>query len=267
MRASVATTIHPTAIVDSKATLGENVSVGPYAIVEDNVEIGDGSSIGPHALVAHGTRMGRTCRVFHGASVGTIPQDLKFAGEETTLEIGENTIIREFCTLNRGTSAAGKTVVGKNCALLSYCHVAHDCMLGDNVIASNNLGLAGHVTVGNHVTFGGFVIYHQFGRIGDYVMVQSGCRLSKDIVPFALCGGNADEPRIVGINKIGLERRGFDDERRGRIKRAFKILFREGLRQDEALASLEQTFPRDADIAHLIDFVRNSQRGIVKMDV
>jgi len=261
----MATTIHPTAIVDPAAKLGVDVHIGPYAVIEANVEIGDRTSIGCHALVAWGTRMGSGCRVFHGASVGTIPQDLKFAGEETTLEIGDNTIIREFCTLNRGTKAAGKTVVGNGCALLSYCHVAHDCFVGNNVIASNNLALAGHVIVDNDVTFGGFVTVHQFSRIGAYAFIQSGSRIGKDIIPFALVGGDSDNPHIAGINKVGLERRGYDEARRTKIKRAYKTLFRQDLTIEQALPALAQQFPGDADIAAIVDFIKGSKRGIVRM--
>jgi UDP-N-acetylglucosamine acyltransferase len=261
----VAPSIHPTAIVDPAASLGGNVTVGPYAVIEGNVSIGDDSVIGSHALIAWGTRLGSACRVFYGASVGTIPQDLKFAGEETTLEIGNNVVIREFCSLNRGTKAAGKTVVGDNCVLLAYCHVAHDCVLGSGVIASNNMGLAGHVEVGNFVGLGAYALFHQFCHVGDHAFVQAGCRMGKDVVPFALCGGDPHDPRIVGINKVGLERRGFDEERRAKIKRAYRLLFRKGLTQEEALPALRETFPGDDDVAFLIDFVERSERGIVRM--
>jgi UDP-N-acetylglucosamine acyltransferase len=261
----VATSIHPTAIVDAKAKLGAHVTIAPYAIVEANVEIGDESSIGSHARIAWGTRMGRACRIFNGASVGTIPQDLKFAGEETTLEIGDNAIIREFCTLNRGTAAAGKTVVGNDCALLAYCHVAHDCVVGDGVIASNGLALAGHVTVGNYVTFGGFVTVHQFTKIGDHVFIQADSRILRDIVPFAMCGGDPGDPRIAGINKVGLERRDYDEKRRAKIKRAYRILFRQELTVESAIAELEKEFAGDTDISLLVDFVKTSGRGIIRM--
>jgi len=261
----VATTIHPTAIVDPEAQLGENVTIGPCAVIEDNVQIGDGTSIGSHALVAWGTRMGRNNRIFNSASVGTIPQDLKFAGEETTLEIGNSNIVREFCTLNRGTVAAGKTVIGSNCALLAYCHVAHDCVVGDNVIASNCLALAGHATIGNYVTIGGVVAIHQFCKIGDHAFIQSGTRVLRDIIPFAMCGGDMSKPTIAGINKVGLERNGFDDKRRLKIKRAYKILFRQEHTIENALIELEKEFAGDNDISLLVDFVKNSERGIIRM--
>ncbi len=257
--------IHPTAVVHPKASLGVNVTVGPYAVIEDNVVIGDATSIGSHAVIAWGTRMGRSCRIFNGASVGTIPQDLKFAGEETTLEMGDNVIVREFCTLNRGTKAAGKTVVGSNCALLAYCHVAHDCILGEGVVASNGLALAGHVEVGDYVTFGGFVTVHQFSRIGCHAFIQANSRILKDVVPFAMCGGDPGDPRIAGINKVGLERRGFDEERRSGLKRAYKLLFRQGLTVEQALPALHEQFGDNPDVRLLADFVAASQRGILRM--
>jgi UDP-N-acetylglucosamine acyltransferase len=260
----VAVLIHPTAIVDPAAKLGVDVKIGPYAVIEANVEIGDRSSIGSHTVIAWGTRMGTGCRVFNGASVGTIPQDLKYAGEETTMEIGDNTIIREFCTLNRGTAAAGKTVVGSNCALLAYSHVAHDCIVGNNVIASNNLALAGHVTVGDYVTFGGFVSVHQFCRIGDYSFIQSGCRILKDVIPFVICGGETDNPHLAGINKVGLERRGYSEDRRTAIKKAFKTIFTSGLTVEQALTALSGQGSGDLDVEALIRFIRTSERGFLR---
>jgi UDP-N-acetylglucosamine acyltransferase len=261
----VATLIHPSAVVDKKAQLGENVSIGPFSIIEDNVIIGDGCTIGPHALVAWGTRMGRSCRIFNGAVVGTIPQDLKFRGEESTLELGDNVVVREFCTLNRGTAAAGKTVIGSGCVLLSYCHVGHDCILGEGIVASNNLGLAGHVVVGNNVGFGGYVLVHQFVRIGDHAFFAAATRIGRDVVPFAMCSG-VEDARIVGINTVGLERRGFDEERRRKIKRAYRTLFREGLTVQDALIALAEGFPGDADVSAIIDFVKGSERGILRME-
>jgi UDP-N-acetylglucosamine acyltransferase len=257
--------IHPTAIIDPAAKLGVDVVVGPYAVIEANVEIGDRTAIGSHAMVAWGTRMGAGCRIFNSASVGTIPQDLKFAGEETTLEIGDNTMIREFCTINRGTVAAGKTVIGSNCTLLAYCHVAHDCLVGNNVVASNSMTLAGHVTVGNDVTFGGFVGVHQFCRIGDFAFIQSYTRVLRDVITFAMCGGDPAKPRIAGINKVGLERRGYDEARRTKIKRAYKILFRQNLTIEQALPVLSEQFPCDEDIAAILSFIRGSRHGIIRM--
>jgi UDP-N-acetylglucosamine acyltransferase len=262
----VGVNIHPTAIVDSAAKLGTDVAIGPYSVVEANVEIGDRTVIGCHTVVAWGTRMGAGCRIFNGVSVGTIPQDLKYAGEETTMEIGNNTIIREFSTLNRGTIAAGKTVVGNNCALLAYSHIAHDCIVGNNVIASNNLTLAGHVTVCDYVTFGGYVAIHQFCRVGEFAFIQSGCRVLRDVLPFAICGGDTDNPHLAGINKVGLERRGYDEERRTKIKRIMKKLFSGELSVAQTLPALLEQYPGDSDVMAIVEFVKTSQRGIYRLD-
>jgi UDP-N-acetylglucosamine acyltransferase len=254
--------IHPTALIHPKAFIGDNVGIGPYTIIEDDVEIGGDCEIGPHVLVASGTRVGKGCRIFKGASIGTVPQDLKFGGEKTFLFIGENTTIREFCTMNRGTKATGKTVVGANCLLMAYTHVAHDCRLGNNVVMTNSSQLAGHVHIGNNVRIAGVASIVQFLSVGDYSFVGAYSLVVKDIVPFSMV---APKPlRIVGINKVGLERSGFDEERRRQIRRAYKILFRSGLTKDEALTTLETDFPGNGDIASLAAFVRAS-KGLVRM--
>jgi UDP-N-acetylglucosamine acyltransferase len=258
--------IHPAAIVDPRARLGRDVSIGPYAVVGEDVEIGDETTIASHAVVESGTRMGARCRIYSGACIGGDPQDLKFAGEKTYLHIGDDTIIREFCTLNRGTAESGKTVVGSNCALLAYVHIAHDCILGDHVIISNNLAMAGHVKVGNYVGIGGVVAIHQFCRIGDYAFIQAGTRILKDVVPYAIIGGDSSYPRVMGINKVGLERRGFDSERRMRIKRALKILFRQGLTVEDAMDKIREECGEDPDAMRLIDFIGDAQRGLIRME-
>lgn len=255
--------VHPTAIVADGATIGADVVVGPYAVIEDNVSIGDGADIGPHVQIAWGTRLGKRCRVFHGATVGTIPQDLKFAGEETLCRIGDDTIIRECVSINRGTTANGETVIGSHCALLAYCHVGHDCVIGDHLIVSNNLAMAGHVVVGNHVTIGGVCSFHQFTRVGDYAFIGANSYITQDVVPFALVG--SDPVRLAGINKVGLERRGFDAARRGAISKAFRILFRQNLMQSDAIAKLRDAFPGNRDIAELVTFVERSKRGLLQM--
>jgi UDP-N-acetylglucosamine acyltransferase len=259
----MATEIHPTAIVDPGANLGANVSIGPYAVIEHDVTIGDNTSIGSHVIIGEHTILGKENRIFHGAAVGLIPQDLKFAGEKTYLRVGDRNIIREFCTLNRGTAARGETVIGNDCALLAYSHVAHDCVIGDRLVASNNLGMGGHVTVGNHVTLGGFCGIHQFSRIGDHAMVQVSSFINQDILPFAL---TAAEPlRVIDVNTIGLERRGFSAGRIRNIKQAYRILFRENLRLDEALVKLKESYPGDADVASIVSFIKGSERGILRI--
>jgi len=257
----VSVTIHPTALVDGRSQLGTNVNIGPFAIVEGDTVIGDGTQIGPHATIQDGSRIGARCRIFQGASVGGLPQDLKFAGEKTTLVVGDNTTIREFVTLNRGTSSRGETRIGSNCLIMAYCHVAHDCIVGNDVIISNNLAMAGHVEVEDFVTIGGVVAIHQFVRIGRYSMVGAKTYLTQDVVPFALCAGE----KIEGINSIGLERRGFDAQRRQDLKRAFKTLFRDNLLLSEALARLAQDFPENGDVQEMISFIQKNRRGLLRM--
>jgi UDP-N-acetylglucosamine acyltransferase len=259
----MAHSIHPTAIIHPAARLGENVAIGPYTVVEENVTIGDGTSVGPHAIIGEYTVIGRQCRIFHGASVGLIPQDMKFKGEKTFLRIGDRTTIREFCTLNRGTAARGETVIGNDCLLLAYCHVAHDCVIGDHVVISNNLAMAGHIEVGNHVTIGGVCAFHQFVRIGDYAMIGAFSYVSQDVVPFALVG--SDPVRVADVNKVKLERCGFSAERIQEIKRAFRTLFRGKLKLDEAIKSLAEEFTGNQDVECIIAFAKKSERGILRM--
>jgi len=259
----MASTIHPTALIDRSAEIGADVTVGPYTVIEGNVVIGDGTSVGPHVVIGEYTSIGRQCRIFHGAAVGLIPQDMKFKGEKTSLRIGDRTTIREFCTLNRGTAARGETVIGNDCLLLAYSHVAHDCVLGDHVIASNNLGMAGHVAVGSHVTIGGMCAIHQFTRIGEYAMIGAFSWVTQDIVPFALTG--SDPVRVVDINKVKLERCSFSSERIQEVKRAFRILFRSKLKLAEAIRSLVEGFPGNEDVRRIVEFAKKSERGILRM--
>ena len=256
-------TIHPSAIVHAKASIGVNVGIGPYAIIEEDVVIGDGCDIGPYAMIASGTRLGKQCRVFNGASLGTIPQDLKFGEEKTILKIGDHTTIREFCTLNRGTKATGETVLGSHCLLMAYCHIAHDCRIGDYFIAANSVNLAGHVTIGNHVNSGGIAAVVQFRTVGDHSFIGAFSLIVKDVVPFAKVA--AAPMRIVGVNKVGLERSGFDENRRRQISRAYKVLFRSGLTCQDAVARLAREFPGNPDVESIIAFARKSSYGLLRM--
>ena len=259
----MATVIHPTAIIDKSAIIGADAAIGPYTVVEGNVVVGDRCSIGPHVLIAAGTRLGKECRVFHGASLGTVPQDLKFSGETTLLIIGDNCTIREFCMFNRGTKATGETVIGANCLFMAYCHVAHDCRIGDNLIAANTLNLAGHVEIGSGVNIGGTCAVTQFRKIGDLCHLSAYSLIIKDVVPFAI---TAPGPmRVVGINRIGLSRAGFTEDRRRIINRAYKILFRDGLTTVEACGRLAADFTRNPDIQKMIDFIKGSTRGLLRM--
>jgi UDP-N-acetylglucosamine acyltransferase len=259
----MATVIHPTAIIDKSASIGADAAIGPYTVVEGDTVIGDRCDIGPHVLIAAGTWLGKGCRVFKGASLGTVPQDLKFSGEKTFLKIGDKCVIREFCMFNRGTKATGETVIGNSCMFMAYCHVAHDCRVGDNLVAANSFQLAGHVEIGSGVNVGGVCSVTQFRKIGDLCHLGAYSLIIKDVVPFAI---TAPGPmRVVGINRIGLSRAGFTEERRRAIKRAYKILFRDGLTTAAACGRLAKDSAGNPDIQKMIDFVKGSTRGLLRM--
>ena len=253
--------IHPTAIVHPGAKLYQNVEIGPYAIVEDDVVIGPGTVIGAHSLIASGTRLGEEVHVFSHAVLGTVPQDLKFGGEKTLLEVGDRTVIREFATLNRGTIAHGLTTVGADCLLMSYSHVAHDCQIGDHCILANSATLAGHVTIGDWVNVGGLVPIHQFVKIGSHAMVGGGWRVPKDVPPYMIAAGDPLKP--VDVNKIGLTRRGFAKETIENLKRAHRLLFRSEKNMTGALTELDSLGDLGPEVAHLAAFIRESERGVI----
>jgi UDP-N-acetylglucosamine acyltransferase len=253
--------VHHTAIVDPSAELGENVEVGPYAVIEGNVQVGEGTKIAGHALVAWGTRIGSNCRIHYSAVVGTIPQDLKFEGEETTLEIGDRTVVREFCTLNRGTRESGKTVIGSDCLLMAYAHVAHDCVVGDRSVLANGVQLGGHVIIEHDAGIGGWTAVHQFVRVGQYAFVGGGFRITKDVPPFVLASG---EPlRYYGLNLVGLRRKGFSAERIAAIKRAYRLIYQSGLNVSQALRRIPDEMEINEDVRAIIEFVESSERGII----
>ncbi|MDZ7369953.1 MAG: acyl-ACP--UDP-N-acetylglucosamine O-acyltransferase [candidate division KSB1 bacterium] len=255
------TSIHPTAIVDPKAELGENVSVGPYTIIEGDVQIGDNTTIASQVLIADGARIGSGCRIHHGAVIATLPQDLKFGGEKTTFEIGNNTTVREFCTLNRGTQMRGKSVVGSNCLLMAYTHVAHDCIVGDNVILANAVQLAGHVTVEDWAIIGGLTGVHQFCRIGRHVMVGGHFRVTKDVPPYILA---SEEPlRFVGLNSVGLRRRGFSEETMRALKHAYRLIYRSNLNVSQAVARIREEVELIPEVLHILEFIEKAERGII----
>jgi UDP-N-acetylglucosamine acyltransferase len=259
----VTTVIHPSAIVDKKASIGADVKIGPYTIIDDDVVIGDTCEIDSHVHIKSGSRLGAGCRVFKGAVLGEVPQDLKFGGEKTLLRIGDNVTIREFCTMNRGTKATGETVIGSNCLFMAYCHVGHDCRIGDRCIAANCVNLAGHVEIGKNVNIGGMCAVVQFRKIGDYSHITALSLIKKDVAPFAMV---APGPmRVIGINRIGLMRAGFDSERRRIIKRAYRVLFRMGLTKGDALSRLSAEFPGNNDVASILSFVKASTRGLLRM--
>jgi len=254
--------IHPTAIVDPKAEIGAEVTIGPYTVVQKDVVIGDGCQIGSHVLVHAGTRMGQNCRVSTGAVLATDPQDLKYAGEKTTLWIGDNTTVREFCTLNRGSSHRLKTVVGSQTLLMAYVHIAHDCIIGNNVILANAVNMAGHVTIEDFASVGGMTPIHQFVRIGKHSFIGGGLRVPKDVPPYILA---ASEPLTYeGINKVGLSRRGFSGEVMLQMRRAYKLIYRSKLNVSQAIDQIENTIELIPEIQYIIDFIKASERGIIK---
>ena len=256
------TKIHATAIISSEAEIGNNVEIGPYTVVENDVIIKDNCKIGSYVTLAEGVRLDKKVKVFNGAVLGSVPQDLKFGGEKTTLEIGEGTVIREFATLNRGTKDRGKSKIGKNCLIMAYAHVAHDCFIGDNCILVNGASLAGHIDVGNHVILSGSVLVHQFSKIGDYTMVEGGCKVKKDLPPYLLIMG--EPARFTGLNKIGLSRKGFSKELIQKISDAYRILYRDGLLVADAIVKIEDQYSDVKEIMEIVEFVKNSKRGIIR---
>ncbi|MFH1005982.1 MAG: acyl-ACP--UDP-N-acetylglucosamine O-acyltransferase [Candidatus Latescibacterota bacterium] len=256
------TQVHDLAIVSSKAQLDEGVSVGPFSIVEDGVVIGADTQIASHVLVASGTTLGKECVLHHGAVVGTVPQDLKFRGEETTMEVGDRTVIREFATLNRGTEDQWKTVVGSDCLIMAYAHVAHDCVVGDHVILANSVALSGHVTIEDFAILGGFAKVHQFTRVGRHSFVGASFRVTMDVVPYIKVAGEPLKP--LGLNTLGLKRRGFTPEGLAVLERAFRLLFRSGLNTSQALARMREELEPTEEVTSLIRFIEESARGIVR---
>ncbi|MDH4223297.1 MAG: acyl-ACP--UDP-N-acetylglucosamine O-acyltransferase [candidate division Zixibacteria bacterium] len=254
--------IHPTAIVDPGAELGKDISIGPYTLIKKEVRIGDNVQIGSNVLIDSGTILGRNCKVHHGAVLGTPPQDLKFGGEKTFLEIGENTVIREYATINRGTKHRGRVTVGSNCFIMMYAHIAHDCIIGNNVILANSVNLAGHVEVEDWVIIGGVVPVHQFTRIGAHSIIGGGFRVPKDVPPYILAGGYP--LRYMGLNKIGLKRRNFPEKTITLINKACRILFQSRFNTTQALEKIKSEIEPIPEISHLLDFIEKSERGIIK---
>ncbi len=255
--------VHPTAIVHPGARLGRNVMVGAYSLIGEHVELGDDTVIGPHVVVEGHTRIGRANRIFQFASIGAMPQDKKYRGEPTRLEIGDRNMIREFSTLNCGTSqAVGVTRLGNDNWLMAYVHLAHDCQVGNNTIFANNAQLAGHVHVGDWTILGGFTAVHQFVRIGAHSMTALGSVLLQDLPPYVLASGNTAVPH--GINSEGLKRRGFSAEAIMAIRRAYKTLYKSGLKLDEARQAIGVERDKHPELSLLADFLAESGRGIVR---
>lgn len=250
------------AFVHPQAKLGENVTVEPFAYIADNTVIGDGTWIGPNSNVLYGARIGKNCRIFPTAVVSGIPQDLKFRGEDTTAEIGDNTTIREGVTVNRGTASSGKTVVGNNCLLMALVHIGHDCRIGDNCIIGNTTGLAGEVKVDDWAIISGGSLVHQFSHIGGHVIIGGGGRVRVDVPPFVKA--DRDPISYMGLNTVGLTRRGFAKERIDEIHNIYRAIFQNGMNTSRALEYVEKEFSPSPDRDYILDFIRNSERGIIK---
>lgn len=251
------------AVIDSAARIGDNVTVGAFTVIGPGVELGDGCWVGPHAVIQGPTRLGRDNRIFQFASIGEIPQDKKFHGENSTLEIGDGNVFREFVTVNRGTEdGGGVTRIGDGNWVMAYCHIAHDCCIANNTVFSNNASLAGHVEVEDNVILGGFALVHQFSRLGRHAFLAFGSRVDRDVPPYVMVAGDRATPR--GVNTEGLRRHGFSAERIQAIKRAYKTLYRSGLRLDEAQEVIAEQARDMPDAAHFLKFISASRRGLVR---
>lgn len=248
--------------IDPQAKLAKNVVVEPFVTIEKNVEIGSGTWIGSNVTIMEGARIGENCEIFPGAVISAIPQDLKFDGEDSLAIIGNNTIIRECATINRATKATGKTIVGNNCLIMAYAHIAHDCIIGNNAIIVNNVALGGHVEIGEHAIIGGISAVHQFIKIGKHCMVSGGSLVRKDIPPYVKAGR---EPlSFIGINSIGLRRKNFSEEEITEIQDIYRILYQKGNNNTQAVNKIEIDFKISEIRDEIISFVRNSGRGIMK---
>ena len=256
--------IHPLATVSPNAKLGENVEVGPYAFIDDNVVIGDNCKIHPHATIYPYVTMGSGCQVFPGAVVGAVPQDLKFEGEVTYVEIGDNVTIRECATINRGTKASGKgvTKVGSNTLIMSYVHIAHDCRVGNHCVLVSYVGIAGETEVDDWAISGGSTVVHQFSHIGTHAMVGGGTAVNKDIPPYAICGRTPI--CFAGVNLVGLRRRGFESDTIRTIKDIYDTIYYQGYNVSDACSKVEAGFPQSVERDTILEFIRNSKRGIVR---
>ncbi|MFT6319396.1 MAG: UDP-N-acetylglucosamine acyltransferase [Granulosicoccus sp.] len=254
--------MNPIRNIHPEAKIGKNVKIGAFVTVEKDVVIGDNTEIFPNAVIMNGTRLGENCKIFPGAIVGSIPQDLKYKGERTFLEIGNNVTIREYCTINIGTTANWKTVIEDNCLIMAYCHIAHDCIIHERCVLANNVTLAGHIEVGPRTTLGGLTAVHQFVRIGDNVMVGGGSLVRKDIPPYIKA---AREPlSYAGVNSIGLRRKGFSDDQINNIQNIYRLLYQKGHNTSQALEVIQSTLTESPERENILDFIKDASRGIIR---
>ncbi len=252
----------PLAYVHPGAKIAKNVVIEPFTTIHNNVTIGEGTWIGSNVTIMEGARIGKNCNIFPGAVISAMPQDLKYQGEETTVHIGNNTTIRECATINKGTSDRMKTVIGNNCLIMAYCHIAHDCVVGDNSIFSNNSTLAGHVTVGNNVVLAGMVAVHQFVSVGNHAFITGGSLVRKDVPPYVKA---AREPlSYVGINSVGLRRRGFTSDKIREVQNIYRILYQKNYNNTQAASIIEAEMEATPERDEILQFIRDSQRGIMK---
>ncbi|MDU1889867.1 MAG: acyl-ACP--UDP-N-acetylglucosamine O-acyltransferase [Dysgonomonas sp.] len=250
------------AYVHPEAKIGADVTIEPFAFIDSNVEIGDGTHVMSGANLRSGSRVGKQCRIFPGAVIGGIPQDLKFKGEDTLAIVGDNTTVRECVTINRGTASKGHTTVGSNCLLMAYSHIAHDCVLSDYVIIGNATQLAGEVEVDHHAILSGGTLVHQFTRLGAHVMIQGGTRLGKDIPPYIIAGR---EPVCYsGVNLVGLRRNGFSNEKINEIQEIYRTIYQAGYNFSDAVNKIEKEFEETTEMRFIVDFIKSSPRGIVR---
>jgi UDP-N-acetylglucosamine acyltransferase len=255
--------IHETAIVHPKAEIGENVEIGAFSIIRENVTIGSGTQIGPHVVIDPYVDIGADCKIFQYAAIGAEPQAVKFSGEETFVRIGRGNIIREFVTIHRGTEeGGGVTEVGEENLIMAYSHIAHDCKLGKHIVLSNNATLAGHITIGDHATVGGLVAIHQFVRVGNYAFIGGKSAVVKDIPPYMIAAG--DRATLHGLNLVGLKRQGFTRDTLKMLKKAYRLIFRIGLTQNEAIERVAAEVEQIPEVVNLLEFIKSSERGITR---
>ncbi len=254
--------IHPHTYIHPNAKLAENVKVDPFTVIHQNVTIGEGTWVGSNVTIMEGVHIGKNCRIFPGAVLGAVPQDLKFKGEDTTVEIGDNTTIREYVTIHRGTRDRWKTTVGNNCLIMAYSHIAHDCSVGNNCIMSNNSQMAGHVIMGDYAWVAGFTAIHQFVKIGQHAFIAGGSLVRKDVPPYIKAVRNPLS--YGGVNSVGLKRRGFSLDKINQILDIYRIIYNKGFNTSKALEFIEEEMAASDERDEIISFIRDSERGIIK---
>ena len=254
--------IHPTALIDPKAEIGEGVEIGPYSVIEKDVSIGEGTKIGPHVVIREGTHIGKRCQIFQFASVGEAPQATFYRGEKTSLFMGDQNIIREFVTLHRGTiKGGGKTAIGNENFFMAYSHVAHDCQIGNQVVLANGATLAGHILIEDYAVIGGLSAIHQFCQVGTHAFISGLTGVSLDIPPYMLASGS--RAKLFGLNAVGLKRHGFSEETLKSLKKVYRIIFRSGLTLEKAMKKVEEDeISKTPEVQHLLQFIQRSKRGI-----